>query len=257
MFQLDNFINSKNSLRTLDGTEDAFITSGSAHGKSSCCGIFQKDKDEDKLAHCDLSCLLKNLNSFRKAVNSLGAIELKSKQNGKNHMEEHTDVVQNGQKEEEEGPFLSLDGSDEMTNASSNSLVKGRNSKSMKKEHRSLLREEIRSISGENLKTLQGRNGHTHEDHAALGDKINLRDHWMEKSAASDLQKCPGGLEISSTRCFLGKRDGNNDDETCRSYDALNKPSSECRFGVDFSPDNVVGVIGEKQFWKARKTIIK
>ncbi|KAG2379900.1 Protein HEADING DATE 3B ELF3-like protein [Vigna angularis] len=228
----DNFINSKNSLKALDG-EDVFITAGSAHGKSSCCSIIQNNKDEDG---CNLSCSLKNLNSFRKKVNSPGVVDLKSAQYGKIQMEELTKVSQNGQKPEE---VLSLDGFGDMTDASLISLVQGRDSKSMNKEHRSL-KDEIRNISVDSLKTLQGSSVHTHEEHAAFGDKFNSRDHHIEKPAASDVHRCSGELEIGR-RFFLDKGAGNEDEETSVMH---------------ISPDNVVGAIGEQQFWKARRTIV-
>ncbi|TKY64412.1 EARLY FLOWERING 3 [Spatholobus suberectus] len=251
-FTQDDFINSKNSLKTPDG-KDAFITSGSSRGKNSCYSIIQNNKDEDKLARCNLSCSLRSLNSFRKKVNSPGAVELKSAQYEKSQMEEHTQVSQIGQKPEE-GLTHSLDGFGDMTNASLVSLVNGNNSKSMNKEHRSL-KEEIRSISVDSLKTLQGSSVHTHEEYAAFRDKINSRDHHIEKPAASDVHKCPGELELGRW-CFLDKGDRNEDEETYRHYDALNKANSECTLAMDISPDNVVGAIGEQQFWKARRTII-
>lgn len=253
MFQQDNFTNSKNSPKTFDG-EDAFITSGPAYGKNSCFSLIHNDKDEDKLADCNLSCSLKSLSSLKKKVNSTETIELKSAQYGKNQMEENSEVSKIGQKPEE-GSAHPIDGFGDMEDASLISLVKGRNSKSTKKELRSL-KEEIRSISADSLKTLQGNNGQTHEEHAASRDEINLEDHCLEKPAVSDADKCPDGLEIGK-RCLLSKRDRNKDEETYRHYDALNIPSSECILGMDISPDSVLEVIGEKQFWKARRTIIK
>ena len=61
----------------------------------------------------------------------------------------------------------SLDGFGDMTNASLISLVKGKNSKSMNKEHRSL-KEEKRSILIDSLKTSQGSSVRTHEEHAVF-----------------------------------------------------------------------------------------
>ncbi|CAI8608055.1 unnamed protein product [Vicia faba] len=243
----DNYINSsKSSLKTLDG-EDAHITPSSVHVKSSFYGgVVQNEKDEDKLARCNLSFSFKSLNSFGKVMNSSGAIGLKSPQYGKNQMEEHKDVSQIDRKAKEKSPH-SLNGFDETTNESSNSSAKYTNSKSMK--------EEIKSVSVDSLKTLQGSNGHRHEDHAAFVDKNNFRDHCMEKPAMSDVQKCSGELEIGR-RSLHGKGERSRGEETSRNYEALNKSSSECRFGLDIIPDDVVGLIGEKQFWKTRKTII-
>ncbi|GAU42227.1 hypothetical protein TSUD_351370 [Trifolium subterraneum] len=252
--QQDNFIN-KNYLKKLDG-EDAFIVPASVHVKSSCSGNIDNGKDEDdRLTRCNLSCSLKSLNSFRKAMNSREDIELKSAQYGKNQMEEHKDENQIDQKAEEEKPSHSLNGFDETTNASLNSSVKDRTSESKKKEHR-FMKEETKNISLDSLKTLQGSNGLRHEDHETFVDKINLRDHCMENTAMSDVQKCSGELEIGR-RSLHGKRERNKEEETSRNYDALNKSSSECRFGMDINPDDVVGLIGEKQFWKTRRTIIK
>ena len=49
----------------------------------------------------------------------------------------------------------------------------------------------------------------------------------------------------------------NEDEETYRHSDAVSKVNSECTLAMDISPDNVVGAIGEQQFWKVRRTIIK
>ncbi|KAG5006319.1 hypothetical protein JHK85_024861 [Glycine max] len=238
-FMQDDFINSKNSLRTLDG-EDTFITCGSAHRKNSSCSIIQNFKDEDKLSHSNLSCSLKSPNSFRK-VNSPGAVDLKSAQYGKNRMEDHTEVSQNGQKPEKVLPH-SLDGFDDMTYASLISLVKGKNSKSMNKKHRSLM-EEKRSILIDSLKTLQGSNVRTHEELAVFEDQINSRDHHTEKPITSDVHKCAGELEIGR-KCFLDNIDMNEDEETYSHSNAVNKANSECTLAMDISPDNVVGAIG-------------
>ncbi|KAH1052117.1 hypothetical protein AAZX31_08G195500 [Glycine max] len=250
-FTQDDFINSKNSLKALDG-EDAFISSGSAHRKNSYCSIIQNNKDEGKLSCSNLSCSHKRLNSIRK-VNSPGAVDLMSEQYEKNQIEEHTEVSQIGQKPEEVLPH-SLDGFGDMTDASLISLEKGKNSKSMNKEHRSL-KEENRSISVDSLKTLQGSSVRTQEELAAFRDQIKSRDHHIEKPAASELHKCSGELEIGR-RCFLDKVNRNEDEETYSHYDAVNKYNSECTSVMDISPDNVVGAIGEQQFWKVRRTII-
>ncbi|XP_027336375.1 ELF3-like protein 2 isoform X2 [Abrus precatorius] len=197
----DDSINSKNSPKTLD-VEDAFLTSGSALEKNSRCSIIQKDKDEDKLAHSNLRCSDRSLSSINKA-NSLTAIELKAAKYRKNQLQgEHTKV--------KEGHPHPLDGLDDMTDASLISLVKGSRV-------------------------------HTHEEHATFGNKINLRDHHIEKPAVSDVHKSSCELEIGRRFCFQGKEDENEE---------------ECTLGMDISPDNVVGVIGEKQFWKARRIII-
>ena len=253
MFQQDNFISSKSPPKTFD-CEDAFISSSSAHGKSSCCSLIQNEMDEDKLADCNSSYSLKRLNSFRKKVISLGTIELKLAQYGKNQMEEHSETSEIDQNAEE-GSAHPLDSFGDMTDASLISLVKGRNSESMKKESRSL-KEVMKTISADSLKTLQGSNGQTHQEHADSGDKINLRDHCTEKPVSSDVNEYLDGLEIGQ-RCFMGRRDRNKDEETYRHYDALNKPSSECILGMEISPNDVLRVIGEQQFWKARRTIIK
>ncbi|KAK7349224.1 hypothetical protein VNO77_06419 [Canavalia gladiata] len=243
-----------NNRKTPDDGEDAFITSGSAHGKNSCCSIIQNDKDEDKIGCFNLSSSVKTKSQISlKKGNSSTAIELKSAQYGKNQMQEHTEMSLIGLKPKE-GPPQPLDGFGDMTDTSLISLVKGRKTKAMSKEHRSL-KDEIRSISVDSLKTFQGSSVHTHEEHAAFGDKINLRDRHIEKSATSDIPKCHVKLEIGK-RCFLDKGDGNEDEETYRNCYALNKASPECTFSMDISPDNIVGVIGEKQFWKARRTMI-
>ena len=63
-------------------------------------------------------------------------------------------------------------------------------------------------------------------------------------------------LEIGR-KCFLDNIDMNEDEETYSHSNAVNKANSECTLAMDISPDNVVGAIGEQQFWKVRRTIIK
>ncbi|KAK7389601.1 hypothetical protein VNO78_24772 [Psophocarpus tetragonolobus] len=234
-FTQDNFIHSKNSLKALDD-EDTFITSGSIYGKNSCFSTIQNNKDDGKLIDSSLSCSFKSLNSFKKKVNSPGVVNLKLTQYEKNQMEGYTEVTQIGQKPEEGHPH-SLNGFSDMTNASLISLVKGKNSKPTNKEHR-LSKEGSRSVLLDSLKTLQDSNVHTHQEHANFGDKVNSMDHHIEKPTTSDVQKCASELEIS--RCFLDKGDRNEEEETLT---------------MDISPDNVVGAIGEQQFWKVRRTI--
>ncbi|KAI4329182.1 hypothetical protein L6164_021475 [Bauhinia variegata] len=223
----DDLFICKYSLQKFDGKDD-FVTPYSAHGRKSCSSISQNNEDEQKLAHLQSSYSLESQNSLRKTVYSTGSIELKSAQYGKNQKEELSEVSQTNQKPEEGSPHP-LAGFGDMTDAS--------------------------SIEVKTPKLLQGGNAHTHKEHADLKDKINLRDGYLEKMAVSDVHKHPYGLEIGG-KCYQIRRGGHKDDDMCRQYDVSNKPISDSIFGMDFSPDDVLGVIGEKQFWKARGTII-
>lgn len=251
LFQPDGFINCNNSLKEYEH-EDTFITPVSGHGRNSGRGISQNKEDEDKHAQCKSSCSLKSQNSFSKKANLTRPVKLKSARYGKNQIEDHTEVNQGGQKPEE-GFAPQLVGFCDMTDESSISSVKVRTPNSMKKGHTSSM-EEFR-VSVESLKMLQGSNSQTNGDDAAIGDKINLRDGYLEKPELSDVDEGPDGLEIGR-KCFWGKRDRHRSEDMYRHYDdALNKPISI--IGLDITPDDVLRVIGEKQFWKARRTIIK
>ncbi|OIW04816.1 hypothetical protein TanjilG_13664 [Lupinus angustifolius] len=244
-----NFINSKKSLKIFDG-EDISIASSSDFGKNSSCSMIQNDK----LDNCNLIYPLKSPSSLRKKVSSPETIALEFAQYGKNLMEEHFKMSRKGWKPEEESANP-IDGFCGMADSSFLSLNKDKNFKSSMKEHR-FLKEETTSISKDCLKTLQGNNAEAREEHdEAFANIVDLQDNCMKKTADNDVYKCPDELEIGR-RCLLSKRDRNKDEETCRDYDALNRPTSECKVGTDISPDSVLGVIGLKKFWKARKTII-
>lgn len=212
----------------------------SAHAVNSYCNINKNKEDEDTLAHCKSSCSLKSQNSFSKKVDLITPTKLNSARFGKNQKEDHIEVNQIDQNKME-GPAHLLDGFGDMTDESSISSVKVR-TKPMKRAHTSLM-EEYASVSVGNLKILQSSNGQTNEEGGE-----------SEKPELSDVFKCPGGLE---GRKFLkGKRDMHKSEDMCRHYDALNKsiPNS---IGMDITPDDVLGAIGEKNFWTTRRTIIK
>ncbi|KAI4355552.1 hypothetical protein L6164_004312 [Bauhinia variegata] len=215
----DDLFNCKYSQQKFDGKDD-FIAPDSSHGRKSCCSIGQNNEDEEKLAQHKSSYSLKSQNSLRKTVYSTGSIELKLAHYGKNQKEEHSEVSQINQKPEE-GSSHPLAGLVDITDASS----------------------------------IEGGNAHTQKENAALGDKINHRDGYLEKMAVSDVNKHPDGLEIGS-KCYQVKRGRHKDVDTHRRCDGSNKPISDSILAKGFFPDDVLGVIGEKQFWKARTTII-
>ncbi|XP_028779005.1 ELF3-like protein 2 [Neltuma alba] len=230
---------------------DALVTPVSARGKNSCCSISQNEEDEDKLPHCKSSCSLISQNSFSKKVNLTRPIKLVSARY-ENQIDDHTEVSQTDLPED--GSAQPLAGFGDMTDESSISSVKIRTPKQLKKAHSSFM-EDFRSISADGLKILQGSNGLTNEEVEAYGDKINLRDGYLEKPATTDVHKCPDVLELGRN-FFWGKIDGHKNEDTYRHYDAMSKSIPDYAVGLKITPDDVMGVIGEKQFWRARATII-
>ncbi|KAF7843445.1 ELF3-like protein 2 isoform X1 [Senna tora] len=238
----DGFINCNNSLKKYEH-EDALITPVSAHGRNSCCSISKNKQDEDTHTYCKPSCSPRRQNSFSKKVSSTAPMQLKSAGYGKNQIEDNTKVNQIDQKPEE-GSAYPIAGFGDIADESSITSVKVRTPKPMKKAHASLM-EEFRSISVENLKIQQSSNGQTDGE-----------DGYLEKPELSDVHKCPDGVEIDR-KCLWGKRDRNRSEDMYRHYDALNKPIPDSSIiGMGITPDDVLGVIGEMQFWKARRTII-
>ncbi|XP_054792252.1 ELF3-like protein 2 [Prosopis cineraria] len=182
----DGLISCNNSTKNYEHG-DALVTPVATHGKNSCCSINQNEEDEEKLAHCKSSCSLLSQNSFSKKVSLTRPIELMPARYEKNRTDDHTEVNQTDLPEE--GSAYPLTGFD-------------------------------------SLKILQGSNGLANEEDAAFGDKINLRDGYLEKPATTDVQKCPDVLEIDR------------------------------KHKMRITPDDVMGVMGEKQFWRVRRTII-
>ncbi|KAK4269279.1 hypothetical protein QN277_022460 [Acacia crassicarpa] len=56
---------------------------------------------------------------------------------------------------------------------------------------------------------------------------------------------------------FWGKRDGHKSEDTYRHYDAPSKNIPDYEVGMKITPEDVMRVAGEKQYWKARSVIIK
>ncbi|MED6136878.1 hypothetical protein PIB30_059909 [Stylosanthes scabra] len=90
-------------------------------------------------------------------------------------------------------------------------------------------------------------------------DKVPLKSLNSFKEKVSSLVT----IELNSTQYEKNQIEEENhqkseeDEETYKHYSSdLNKPSFECKLRMDITPNDVLGVIGEKQFWKARTTMI-
>ncbi|KAI9079224.1 hypothetical protein K1719_038829 [Acacia pycnantha] len=245
----DGLTSSNNSVKHYEH-DDALVTPVSGHGKNSCCSINKNEEDEKKLVHCKSSCSLKGQSSFSERVNLTRPIKLMSVRYEKNQIDGHIEV--NHTDLPEEGSAHPLADFGDMKDES---LIKIRTSKPIRRSDSSLMRE-FRSISADSLKMLQGSNGLSKEENASFVEKINLRDGYLEKPATSGVLKSLDDLG-NGRNSFWGKRDGHKSEDTYRHYEAPSKNIPDYEVGMKMAPEDVLRVLGEKHFWKARTVIIK
>lgn len=163
-----------------------------------------------------------------------------------------------------------------LVDASSSHLSKFRNQEPLKRAHSSL-DQEHRSSSMDILKSLHNSNSRLHQTCVALRDEMADTESLLTETARNrnkenafkvrtesclrlslgDDNSSPKGLE-NDIECH---EDKNGRSAQVREVYKQNNVSNTCVMdsisAVAVSPDDVVGVIGEKQFWKTRRAIIE
>ncbi|KAK1562367.1 hypothetical protein Q3G72_015565 [Acer saccharum] len=183
--------------------------------------------------------------------------DLRSRLFVRNQIEDNVKVFQPRQDLVERPASITLSRDRNLVDASSGWPLKVTSFKSLKRTYSSMMNQETRSNSMDILKALPT-NVQLDQEFLAARDEIDKENVFKvrTKSMSGDNSSPKNGLE-NGRECHGDK---NGKPVKVRKVDRHDDVSNTCMMDsisvLGLSPDDVVGVIGEKQFWKARRAII-
>lgn len=241
------------SSKKLGDEDDRVPTPG--QGIIPHCSNSQCSRDREKFPRLSLTPSVKLQNDSDGQSIRNATIDLKSTEFVTQQAEEDSRVSQSNQDPGEGSNSITSTRYKNLVDMSLTPSNKLKNSESLKRMH-ATSDQEKRSSLVDKLNRLQDSNTQLQQVYVAAQDRTAHRD---------DIIKC---------RIGMGKENSSKlRSESCSSpsigdhYQCLNglTNDTECReekkcgsmSALDISPDDVVGVIGEKLFWKARRAIVK
>ncbi|KAK0598164.1 hypothetical protein LWI29_032179 [Acer saccharum] len=186
--------------------------------------------------------------------------DLRSRLFVRNQIEDNVKVFQPRQDLVERPASITSSRDRNLVDASSGWPLKVTSFKSLKRTYSSMMNQETRSNSMDILKALHGTNVQLNHEFLAARDEIDKENVFKVRtesmSLGDDNSSPKNGLENGRECCG----DKNGKPVKVRKVDRHDDVSNTCMMDsisvLGLSPDNVVGMIGEKQFWKARRAII-
>lgn len=259
--QTCNYSNVKNLPFKMPGNENNVKFSTSGQGEIPHYTNSQQSKESKKLSQLSLSSTLYHKSPCENQ---------KSRHLMRDHSEEDPGPSRISQDPPERFASVQVDRKKDFEDAPFFQTTAVNNSERSKQGHALLNQENnsSRDISGK----LHDSKTQSHEEFVAMSDKVTLRDNLVEpvqspvreissemrlasescsRKLSADDSRNPNQLENGSKCCEqenhgsqVGKRDG-----------ILEITMVDALSALSVRPDDVVGLIGEKQFWKARRTI--
>jgi EARLY FLOWERING 3 protein len=208
-------------------------------------------------------------------MNESSTIDLRSREYLRNQDEESPKACQTNEDPVEKSISLTLARVEDFENISSIPSNTVEHSESLKRKH-ACMSQESRSSLLTDLKKLSGPNACFNSEYLTVHDRVALKDDSLVESrigsveevsskgrtesylrpSRGDENRFPNGIEKGSERC----------EENCgvirvgtlnRHEDLSDTTMVDSISVVDISPDDVIGVLGEKQFCKTRNAIVK
>ncbi|GAV75242.1 hypothetical protein CFOL_v3_18721 [Cephalotus follicularis] len=273
-FQPYNFSNFKKfSLKRLEVEDGHRVPFSAQPGITPRSSNSQHGKDEKNLPRSNVNSSMHLHTTFEKRIKGLGNINLKPTQFVQNQAEYNPKMYQSAQVDVEISALVPSTSKRNLVDDSSGPSSKVNNSKSLKRLHASW-NEETKSSSEKIIHSLDGTM--SHQDCVSLPDETAPRENvLMEptqdigKGSASKVRNDPclrpivGDKSTSPNELENGGEYG--EDKNCWSIQVkdLERPDGDSNNSmvdsisvVNVSPDDVVGAIGQKQFWKARRAIV-
>ncbi|KAF3450647.1 hypothetical protein FNV43_RR06736 [Rhamnella rubrinervis] len=256
------------------GKEDDFTVPTSAQEKASHFNTGHQNKERETLPHLSLKLTVQQKSSCEKQMRVTS--DLKSRHFARNHTKDNPKIYRTNQNPVERSASVSFVRDKNFEDVSS-SPPTTLNSKTSKLAHASL-NQEHKSSSMDNLNELHGTSAESHEECLVVCDKTTLRDDILGEPTRGMVRDISSKVKVRRELCSRTLLGGNS-----RSADGIEN-GSELRgekncwtlqvgnvnrrddvsetsmvdgiFHPEVSPDDVVGMIGEKQFLKARRVIV-
>ncbi|XP_062002114.1 protein HEADING DATE 3B-like isoform X1 [Rosa rugosa] len=254
------------------GNEDEFRSPISSQATTLHCRNSLRSKGKDKLHHLSYTLQLKG--DCIEKMNGSSTIELKSRKYLGNHDEQSQEACQTNEDPVEKSISLTLARVREFENISSIPSNRVEHFESLKRKHASMS-QESRSSPVTDLNKLRGPNAHFNMEYLLLHDREALKDDSFVESRIGSVEEVSSkGRMESYKRSFLGdenkflngiEKNSERSGENCGvvRVGTLNRREAlsdmtmvESSPALDIFPDDVIGVLGEKRFYKMRKAIV-
>lgn len=255
------------------GNEDEFRVPISSQVTTLQCRNSQQSKGKDKVPCLSYTLQLKG--DCIEQMNESSTIDLKSREYLRNQDEESPKACQTNEDPVEKSVSLTLARVEDFEKISSIPSNTVEHSESLKRKH-ACMSHESRSSLVTDLNKLRGPNARFNTEYLTVHDRVALKDDSLVQSrigsveevsskgrtesylrpSLGDENRFPNGIEKGSERC----------EENCgvvrvgtlnRHEDLSETTMVDSISAVDISPDDVIGVLGEKQFCKTRNAIVK
>lgn len=275
-FQSHNFSNFKNfSLKKFGEEKDFRVPSCSKSGAVLQCNSSQHSKDRDNQPCWNLSFSMHFQNVSEKQTKGTDSIDLKARESMRNQTVENTKMSQAFQDPMARSALVPSIQDKTSAGASSSPSNKVKSTQSLKRAHPSS-NQEHRSSSGDVLKGLHGTNARLNQNFVPMQDKTVHKDNFLVKSTGGIGKDIVSKVRHEScSRLSLGDDNRSHNEIENGSRNHKDKQHGSLQVGdverrddvsessmvdsisaLDLTPDDVVRVIGEKQFWKARRAIV-
>ncbi|KAJ6942354.1 early flowering 3 [Populus alba x Populus x berolinensis] len=273
-FQSHNVSEFKNfSWKKLGDENDSRFHSSAQSGSNLYCNNSQHSKDQEN-QHClNLSFSVQFQNTTETQKKKTGTINVKEIDHMRIQIEDNGKVFEACQNSMEK--FATVTSIKDKPSVSSPS-GKIRSTKSLKRTYSSS-NQEYRKNSVNVLKCLPGTNEQLNQELATMPDKTVIGDNILVEYRVVTGRENPSKVrselysrallqDDNRNRCGLEKRSKYHEDKQSgslkagdleRNDDAAETSMVDSVTALEITPDDVVGVIGEKQFWKARRAIVK
>ncbi|KAG6782127.1 hypothetical protein NC652_008237 [Populus alba x Populus x berolinensis] len=272
-FQSHNVSEFKNfSWKKLGDENDSRFHSSAQSGSNLYCNNSQHSKDQEN-QHClNLSFSVQFQNTTETQKKKTGTINVKEIDHMRIQIEDNGKVFEACQNSMEK--FATVTSIKDKPSVSSPS-GKIRSTKSLKRTYSSS-NQEYRKNSVNVLKCLPGTNEQLNQELATMPDKTVIGDNILVEYRVVTGRENPSKVrselysrallqDDNRNRCGLEKRSKYHEDKQSgslkagdleRNDDAAETSMVDSVTALEITPDDVVGVIGEKQFWKARRAIV-
>ncbi|KAF9685122.1 hypothetical protein SADUNF_Sadunf03G0021600 [Salix dunnii] len=269
-FQPYNFSDLKNfSWKKLGDESESRFHSSSQSGSNPYCNNSQHSKDQENQRCLNLSFSVQFQNTSETQKKRSGTINVKEIDHMRIQIEDDGKVFEACQNSMEKFAAVASIKDKPSVDASSSPSGKIKSTKSLKRTHSSS-NQDSRKNSVNVLKCLPGTNEMLNPE-AVIRDNIlveyrvvtskenpsMLRSELYSRELLQDGNRNCCGLEKGSKYCEDKQYGMLKAGDLERNDDAKETSVVDSIISLEITPDDVVGVIGEKQFWKARRAIVK